>query len=158
MKICPSCKNPCADESMFCTRCGAPLPEQQAEQRYDAESAAESAAQPAAEPVTPQWQPNQQPPVYGNPYPYQNPEEEVSTGKWVLYHLIPYIPIVGSFIYLVMLFVWGFGHDKNKTFRNWAKSQLIVMAISVGLVVLFFVLMFVLFGFGFSDFYTEFST
>lgn len=36
-----------------------------------------------------------------------------------------------------MLFVWSGDTTKEDTFRNWAKAQLIVMAISVGLTILF---------------------
>ena len=37
----------------------------------------------------------------------------------------------------IMLFVWGFGGNVNTSKKNWARAALIWMAISVGLVLLF---------------------
>lgn len=128
MKVCPNCNAVWEDDVQFCANCGKAIPAAEA-----------PAAEPVSQAAAPQGEaPRQQPPVYQPPINYyQRPaEEHISTGKWVLYHLIPMIPVVGSLIYLIMLFVWGFGDDKNETFRNWAKSQLILCLISVGLVVL----------------------
>ena len=52
-----------------------------------------------------------------------------SVGAWILAYIITLIPVVG----LVMLFVWAFS-DKTKndrTFKNWAKAQLVIMLISI---------------------------
>ena len=133
MKVCPGCKYSGNDNEVYCVKCGTPLEEQGAEA-----------------PQTPQMPPF-------NPYVYpQQPKEDISVGKWVLYHLIPCIPFVGGLVYFIMLFVWGFSSDKNKTFQNWAKAQLIMMAISLGLVVLFFVFLFVILGVTAGEFFSEF--
>ena len=55
--------------------------------------------------------------------------EPISVGGWIGRMLIPYIPVVGGIVYLIMLFVWSSDSKKEATFRNWAKAQLIVMAI-----------------------------
>ena len=38
-------------------------------------------------------------------------------------------------MYLIMLFIWSGDTSKEDTFRNWAKAQLIVMAIVLALVI-----------------------
>ena len=71
-------------------------------------------------------------------YPAYNPvapaaKESISVGGWIGRSLIPCIPLVGGIVYLIMLFIWMGDTKKEDTFRNWAKAQLIVMAIVVGL-------------------------
>ena len=77
-------------------------------------------------------------------YPVQGSQsgakEVVSVGGWIGRSLISFIPIVGGLIYFIMLFVWSGNKKKEDSFRNWAKAQLIVMAIAVVLGILVFVL------------------
>ena len=56
-------------------------------------------------------------------------KESISVGGWIGRSLIPCIPLVGGLVYLIMLFVWSGDDRKEDTFRNWAKAQLIVMAV-----------------------------
>jgi uncharacterized membrane protein YvbJ len=52
-----------------------------------------------------------------------------SIGGWILTYIIMGIPLVG----FIMMFVWAFG-EKTKadpTFRNWARTALLLTAISV---------------------------
>ena len=56
-------------------------------------------------------------------------KEPVTVGGWIGRSLIPMIPLVGGIVYLVMLFIWSGDVRKEDTFRNWAKAQLIVMAV-----------------------------
>ncbi len=65
-------------------------------------------------------------------------EKEISFGNWLGTMMIPFIPIVGIFIYLVMMFVWAFGNETPKSKRNWARASLIVSA--VGIILLFFMI------------------
>ncbi len=58
--------------------------------------------------------------------------EVMSLGDWMLTIFITAIPVVG----LVMLFVWAFGKGENESKKNWAKANLIWMAIAI---VLFFI-------------------
>ena len=67
------------------------------------------------------------------PAPVKNP---VSIGGWIGRCLIPCIPLVGGIIYLIMLFIWSGDTKKEETFRNWAKAQLIVMAIVLVLAII----------------------
>ena len=62
-------------------------------------------------------------------------KEPVSVGGWIGRSLIPCIPLVGGIVYLIMLFIWSGDSKKEDSFRNWAKAQLIVLAIVVVLVI-----------------------
>ena len=64
-------------------------------------------------------------------YTQNNAKEPISVGGWIGRSLIPLIPIVGSIVYLIMLFIWSGDSKKEDTFRNWAKAQLIVMAVTI---------------------------
>lgn len=60
----------------------------------------------------------------------------ISVGGWIGRTLIPCIPLVGGIVYLIMLFIWSGDTTKEETFRNWAKAQLIMMAIVLVLVII----------------------
>lgn len=153
MKICPNCQFECTDQDRFCAKCGMPFPENAAEEQPQAQEVP-TFVKPDAEPkaeepktenpyAAPQAPTYQAPPRYIPPQ--SNGEEPVSTGKWILYHLIPLIPGVGGIVYIVMLFIWAFGSNtENTTFRNWARSQLILSAISIVLVIFVVILLVVL--------------
>ena len=59
-------------------------------------------------------------------------QKPMSVKDWLITLLILAIPVVG----LVMLFVYAFGNNGNVNRQNWAKAQLIVMAIVLGFVIL----------------------
>lgn len=65
-------------------------------------------------------------------------EEPVSFKNWILTFLIQLIPFVGSLVYMVMLFVWSFGSNTNRSKRNWARATLIMMLLSLVLLILMF--------------------
>lgn len=73
-------------------------------------------------------------PAYHQPVSAQ----PVSIGGWIGRSLIPFIPLVGGIVYLIMLFIWSGDTTKEETFRNWAKAQLIVMAIAIVLLIIIF--------------------
>ena len=84
-------------------------------------------------------------PVYTQPVaPAAQP---VSVGGWIGRSLIPLIPLVGGIVYLIMLFIWSGDSTKEETFRNWAKAQLIVMAI----VVVLSIIITIVFGVAIAD-------
>ncbi len=119
MKTCQQCGTQLNDEVMTCPICGVSV----------------MPAPPAA-PFTP--------PSY---VPAPVPKKAVSTWGWVGRYALNLIPFAGSLVYFVMLFVWAFSDQYDDTSRNWAKAQLIIAAIAVGLVFLLFVL---LLGLGFT--------
>ncbi|MDR1518471.1 MAG: hypothetical protein LBS52_10395 [Dysgonamonadaceae bacterium] len=73
--------------------------------------------------------------------------EPMSVKDWVKTMLICIIPIVN----IIMLFVWAFGDSTNKTRSNWAKAQLVLMAIGIVLYIIILVVVLVA-GFSLSAF------
>ena len=67
---------------------------------------------------------------------YRTGVAPVSVGGWIGRQLIPCIPLVGGIVYLIMLFIWSGDKKKEESFRNWAKAQLVVMAIFVVLAII----------------------
>lgn len=65
-------------------------------------------------------------------------EKPISFGNWMGTMLLPFIPIVGIFIYIVMMFVWAFGSDTPKSKKNWARASLIVSVIALVLFIFMF--------------------
>ncbi|MFF0827674.1 hypothetical protein ACFYU8_12410 [Brevibacillus sp. NPDC003359] len=56
--------------------------------------------------------------------------EKVMTMKdWIMVSLFMMIPIAN----IVLLFIWAFGSDGNLNRKNWAKANLLLMAILLGL-------------------------
>ncbi len=89
---------------------------------------------PQPEPCQSQPQPPQ-PPYQPQPYQYPGAWEDtspLSVGSYVIMFLISAIPIVN----IIMLFVWGFGNG-NRNKKNWARAQLIIMAVVIVLCILF---------------------
>ena len=58
----------------------------------------------------------------------------VKIGDWVVTMLIAGIPFIG----LIMLFVWAFRKGENKNKQNWAKANLVWLAIGAVIAVLFY--------------------
>ena len=72
---------------------------------------------------------NQNPQGAPQPGAYIQPDVEpvMTLGDWVITFLLTCIPCVN----IIMLFVWAFGSSTPKTKSNWAKAQLIFVAIGV---------------------------
>lgn len=56
-------------------------------------------------------------------------DAELTVGNWMVTILLMCLPIVN----IVMLFVWGFSDATPFAKKNWAKAQLIWMAIGIGI-------------------------
>ncbi len=122
--VCNKCGANLKDGDIYCPSCGA---------KVDIPAEPASPEQPAA-PVVPAV------PVQNTGVNFSVPEKKhVTLGGWILRYIINFIPCVGSVAFLVMLFVWSFDESYDDTSRNWAKAQLIMMAISVvvGLIAFF---------------------
>jgi len=117
MKTCPNCRSSFDEKLAICPYCGT---------------------------IVNNNSPAYYPPNYPA-YPQSSGKEPISVGGWIGRCLIPYIPFVGGLVYLIMLFIWTGDNQKEETFRNWAKAQLIVMAVvivvSIILAILFAALM-----------------
>jgi len=60
-------------------------------------------------------------------------QQSMSVSDWIIVYLIMLVPIVN----IVMLFVWAFGDNTNRTQSNWAKGNLILFAIIFVLYIFF---------------------
>ncbi|TKI54137.1 hypothetical protein E8L90_00990 [Brevibacillus antibioticus] len=72
------------------------------------------------------------------------PENErvMSVKEWLITFLIMMVPVVN----LVMYFVWAFGSEGNLNRKNWAKANLLIIGVCIGLYIsVFFLLMIVAF-------------
>ena len=134
MKICPKCNAQLADDLTFCTNCGV-------------------AFAPAAAYVPPVYVPPTHAPV-APPVPAAPQKKTVSVGGWIGRYALNLIPVAGSLVFFIMLFVWAFNGKYDDSSRNWAKAQLLVMAILAVLMVALVILMVVL-GISTSDIISE---
>ncbi|WP_297337269.1 hypothetical protein [Algoriphagus sp.] len=75
----------------------------------------------------------------------QMPEEfkkpPLSLGDWIISVLVSKIPLIG----FIMLIVWAVDSNTDKNKSNWAKAELIVTLIFIGISILFVAII----GFGF---------
>lgn len=58
-------------------------------------------------------------------------QKPMSVKDWLVTLLLMAIPIVG----IVLLFVYAFGNNENVNKQNWAKAQLIMLAIVFAIVI-----------------------
>ncbi len=62
-------------------------------------------------------------------------EPSMSFVHWIVILLLPYIPMIGSFAYIVLLLVWAFGKTATTTRKNWARASLLLLLIGMILMV-----------------------
>ena len=72
----------------------------------------------------------------------QERQAPISFKNWILTLLLPFIPVVGWLVYLVMLFVWAFDSSTPKSKKNWARASLIMYLI-VFVIMIFFISSFI---------------
>lgn len=142
-RFCDKCGTLVQGEGKFCPTCGATL----------------DSAVDLGKPSTPSVEPMQSTPApSGNPYTsspnaaqmpaypqnYNNAgtterTENMTVGQWVLTIFLSSLGMIG----LVLLFVWAFSNDTPQPKKNYARAMLVWEAIAVGLVILFYVGIFV---------------
>lgn len=110
--------------------------------------------QPTPAPNSFNNQPQYAPPI-NQTFNMAAPKKVVTTGQWILRSLINLIPCVGSLVYIIMLFVWMSDKTYEESSANWAKAQLIWIAISIGLVVLVYLFIFLILGVSFGELANE---
>lgn len=59
-------------------------------------------------------------------------QKPMSVKDWLVTMLLMAIPVVG----FVLLFIYAFGDNENINKKNWAKAQLLLIAIFIGLAIL----------------------
>lgn len=57
-------------------------------------------------------------------------DKPMSFGNWMMVLMLPFVPVVGSFIYFGVLIVWAFGHKASKTKKNWARATLVMLVVA----------------------------
>lgn len=72
--------------------------------------------------------------------------ETVGMGEWLLANLLMLVPVVN----IILLFIWSFGSGYKPSKKNWARAQLIMMAVSA---VIFIFLGTAVFGWMWSEMY-----
>ena len=70
--------------------------------------------------------------------PIEKKDEHVSMGQWLGIMAIGFIPCIGGLVYLIMLFIWGFGDTKKKSLKTYARAALIMTAISTVLLTIIY--------------------
>lgn len=53
-------------------------------------------------------------------------ENSMSFVHWIVVMALPYIPMIGTFAYLVLLLIWAFGRTASKTRKSWARATLVI--------------------------------
>ena len=124
---CNSCGAELRDGSKFCTTCGSAV------NNPSVSDFNKPINKPTRLYQNPAPASDTGPDSFGRPQP-------TTVGGWIGRLLIPAIPIVGGIIYIIMLFIWTGDQTKEATFRNWAKAQLIIMAIVFGIILIIFLI------------------
>ena len=127
--FCEKCGKELQEGAKFCEGCGAPTQAAPAEVKAPVQEEVKPA------PVEKEAAPAPQ--VVNNFY-QEEKRDAVGVAGWIFRPLLALIPIAGPIVYLIMLFVWAGDKSKEKSFNNWAKAQLIVMAIAIVLLIIFF--------------------
>lgn len=137
-RFCEKCGTLVQGEGKFCPSCGAPL------------DSAVDLGKPAA-PTAPSTEPMQSTPAnsYASPNSAQMPSypqsynngvtqertENMTVGQWALTIFLSSLGIIG----IILLFVWGFSSDTPQPKKNYARGMLIIDAIMIGVVIVFYI-------------------
>lgn len=126
MKKCARCGELLDDTAKFCRRCGC-------------------RCEPAQDPGNGGGYAQGMPNNYATYAAPQNGGCPVSVGGWIgrslVLNIIACIPILGTIAYIVLLVIWSGDVSKEQTFRNWAKAQIVVFLIMLGIGLLVFFIM-----------------
>lgn len=136
-KRCTKCGTFLTDTDRFCPNCGENAPQEL--ENAPVHNSTRITMQGAVPPPPPppqynmgqntSYNPPPAPPPYTSQYnPYQQQEEEMTVGKWVLTILVTHLGFIG----LIFLLVWGFGSGP-KSRQNFCKAMLIFYAIAFGI-------------------------
>lgn len=137
-RFCEKCGTLVQGDGKFCPSCGAPL------------DSAVDLGKPAA-PTAPSTEPMQSTPAnsYASPNSAQMPSypqsynsgvtqertENMTVGQWALTIFLSSLGIIG----IILLFVWGFSNDTPQPKKNYARGMLIITAIMIGVVIVFYI-------------------
>lgn len=161
-RFCDKCGTLVSGEGSFCPNCGAtlpaavtldkpvmsdPMPNQSAPNYYGGQT---NQAQQS-------YNPNQaQMPVY--PQNYNNAGigdnyRPMTVGSWVGTLILSSLGIIG----LIFLFIWAFDSSTPQPKKNFARGYLVVMAISLGIAILFTIISFTCTGYLMQSIFDSFG-
>lgn len=157
--ICSKCHTDNPEGSTFCRECGNSLTPKVSLSKDSSEQTQSNPYQGNIPPVgnpfennapyqnAPQQNTYQQPGQsnpYQQPYPQSAPQqipyypnmtmpqdEHVTVGEWIGLYCLNLIPIVGTIIYIVLLFVWAFGDTPKKSLKTFSRANLILALIAL---------------------------
>jgi len=144
---CTKCGTFLMENDHFCPNCGENAPQVLNEPPVYTSTApsmqngAQYNSNQYVSPAPPPYIPNNNP-QYS---PYQQQEEEMTVGKWLLTLFVSSLGFIG----IIFLFIWGFGSGP-KSRQNFCKAMLIFYAIAVALI-FFLSILFVILGVSFSE-------
>ena len=150
-RFCDKCGTLVSGDGRFCPTCGAPM---ESAVNLDKPSASSGPATEPMQPTAPTAPANtygqserfaqmpNYPQTYNTSTSVSNSANEMTVGQWVLTLFLSGLGIIG----LILLFVWAFGADTPTSKKNFSRAMLIWYAIAYGLVILFYVGMFVCVG------------
>lgn len=136
-KFCDFCGAPMNEGETVCSACGHFTANADSTQpSYQASTSYQQAPPPSYQQPMPQYQqPSplyQQPGYINSPYPYaQQDTSPMSVGDYMLMIFLSIIPLAG----FILLLVWAFDSNVNLNKRNYARANLIIELVVVGLVV-----------------------
>lgn len=144
--ICSRCKTQNPDGNTFCLECGNSLDPFVTTDNNSYQPQNGSVGNDQFIPGSNQYS---QPQSYQQPYQQNmvnypagygiSDDEHVSVLNWIGIFAINLIPVIGSIVYIVLLFVWALGDTRKKSLKTFAQAQLIICLVV-------FVLCFILFG------------
>lgn len=76
--------------------------------------------------------------VYQNEKEEKEEEKPITFGNWAGSMLLPFIPIFGPIVYVVMLIYWSISDKTVKSKKNWARATLVIVVLSLFLLVAYF--------------------
>lgn len=62
---------------------------------------------------------------------FDSSDRPMTLGNWLIIYLLPFIPMVGTVLFLVVLFSWGFGTNVSSTKKNWARATMIFVLVLI---------------------------
>lgn len=160
--ICSKCHSENPDNSTFCRECGNKLTESVNLRKDNFDQAPQNPYvgnapvggnpfengnnyqnAPQANPYPSQSYPQYQAQTIPQNIPYYTnmdmpQDEHVSVGEWIGLWCLNLIPVVGSIIFLVLLFVWAFGDTPKKSLKTYSRAQLLMLLIVLVLTIILY--------------------
>lgn len=162
-RFCDKCGTLVSGEGMFCPNCGSVLPGavslNKPASSEEMPSINSGEVYPGGQQTYNQAPPNQaQMPVYPQNYNTGNTQEyqQMSVGSWVGTILLSSLGIIG----LIFLFIWAFDSSTMQPKKNFARGYLLVMAIILGVSILFMIIGFACTGCmlgSLSDYFSDYN-